>query len=90
MEMLGAGYWLYKAAKERVIMDDPISRPYSNDAKAEEVAQPERIRGQWERIPYSFVGGYRCSICGCKSLSNKWNFCPDCGADMRKDGDGNG
>ena len=51
-------------------------------------AQPKRIRGQWERIPYSFVGGYRCSICGCKFLSHEWNFCPNCGADMRGEQDG--
>ena len=55
----------------------------NHDRILTESAQPERIKGQWERIPYSFVGGYRCSICGCKSLSNKWNFCPNCGADMR-------
>ena len=41
MEMLGAGYWLYKAVREHVITDDLISRQDSNDTKAEEVAQPE-------------------------------------------------
>jgi hypothetical protein len=40
-------------------------------------------RGEWERIPYSFAGGYRCSCCGTKSMENYWNFCPNCGADMR-------
>lgn len=42
------------------------------------------IHGEWERILYSFVGGYRCSCCGWKSLEKHLNFCPDCGADMRK------
>ncbi len=44
----------------------------------------EHKKGEWERIPYSFIGGYRCSCCGCKSESNHWNFCPNCGADMRQ------
>lgn len=43
----------------------------------------DRPQGEWERIPYSFVGGYRCSICGQKSLENHWNFCPRCGARMK-------
>ena len=42
------------------------------------------VHGEWERIPYSFVGGYRCSCCGQKTLERHWNFCPNCGADMRK------
>ena len=42
------------------------------------------VHGEWERIPYSFVGGYRCSCCGQKSLEKTFNFCGNCGADMRK------
>jgi hypothetical protein len=38
--------------------------------------------GEWERIPYSFAGGYRCSCCGQKSLERDWNYCPNCGAKM--------
>lgn len=45
------------------------------------------VYGELERIPYSFVGGYRCSCCGQKTLERHWNFCPKCGADMRKKGD---
>ena len=44
---------------------------------------PKRKTGKWERIPYSFAGGYRCSCCGQKTIENVWNFCPNCGADMR-------
>lgn len=43
----------------------------------------EPKRGEWERIPYSFAGGYRCSCCGTKTLEKSWSFCPECGADMR-------
>lgn len=49
------------------------------------IYNPERKKGKWERIPYSFVCGYRCSCCGQKTIDDKWNFCPNCGADMRGD-----
>lgn len=44
------------------------------------------IHGEWIGKP---LGGYstvRCSNCKNVFLENqgKWNFCPDCGADMRK------
>lgn len=45
-------------------------------------AQPERKTGKWERIPFSFSDGYRCSVCGQKSLEKYWHFCPKCGAQM--------
>lgn len=38
--------------------------------------------GKWERIPYSFVGGYRCSCCGAKSLDDNFDYCGHCGAKM--------
>lgn len=31
-------------------------------------------------------GTYKCSVCGGHS-SNKYSFCKDCGADMRKEGE---
>lgn len=51
--------------------------------------QPERKRGHWidaypdiEPNPMFMYG--ICSVCGCEqAISNKLNFCPDCGADMR-------
>jgi hypothetical protein len=44
---------------------------------------PAEKQGEWERIPYSFVGGFRCSCCGIKTLEKHWNFCPNCGARMK-------
>lgn len=52
--------------------------------------QPERKRGKWidaypdiEPNPMFMYG--ICSVCGCEqAISNKLNFCPDCGADMRE------
>lgn len=40
------------------------------------------VHGTWERIPYSFAGGYRCSCCGQKTMENFWLYCPNCGAKM--------
>jgi len=51
----------------------------------------DRPRGEWERVSadkyvqhaYYF---YRCSKCGYDHIG-KTNFCPNCGADMRGEGD---
>lgn len=43
-------------------------------------------RGKWTRVDYEPCGhDYICSECGCKS-DGAWNFCQDCGADMREAG----
>lgn len=47
------------------------------------------VRGEWKRVTHS-RGGHECSIC--KSYAPSYvsgrehisNFCPNCGADMRK------
>ena len=59
------------------------------DMAIELLSQPERPKGRWidaypeiEKNPMFMYG--ICSECGCKqSISNKLNFCFDCGADMR-------
>lgn len=44
------------------------------------------VRGTWTRVDYEPCGhDYICSECGCKS-DGAWNFCPNCGADMRETG----
>lgn len=44
-------------------------------------------KGRWERIVYDMADypAFRCSRCGYKALDNHYNFCPDCGADMREE-----
>lgn len=51
----------------------------------------EAVQGEW--IPLVMNGEYKCSVCGRASKSDNaawvnipsayWNFCPNCGADMR-------
>ena len=43
----------------------------------------ERKRGRWKG---EGLGDYRCSLCGEVTRHARTNFCPNCGADMRKDG----
>ena len=46
--------------------------------------------GRWpEQEKYTFGTMYDCSICGNRILDNghSWNYCPNCGADMRGSND---
>ena len=51
------------------------------------------VHGHWKEDPSGY-GFWICSKCGFVSEASAANmlykFCPVCGADMRKDGDGNG
>ena len=49
----------------------------------------ENVRGEWLHRTYCFngdIGGlsmYQCSKCDFIVLTDEYNFCPNCGADMR-------
>lgn len=49
----------------------------------EALSQPERPKGRWvsNDIPESMLSG--CSVCGYTCGAYTFNFCPNCGADMR-------
>lgn len=51
-------------------------------------AQPERKPGHWEIYIISMLDGEgcRCSECRVEGVPY-WDFCPNCGADMRGDKD---
>lgn len=58
--------------------------------------QPERKKGKWVPIICTSDGkhhewcGYQCSICGERTLRlMRHNFCPNCGSDMREEGERN-
>lgn len=46
-------------------------------------------RGYWKGKPIAGYCTVRCSVCGSAFLDNdgKWNYCPNCGADMRDNND---
>ena len=48
-------------------------------------ALEERPQGEWIEFEYETSGGYRCSNCENIEVYTP-NFCPNCGADMRKGG----
>lgn len=53
-------------------------------------AQPERKKGEWINRKYRWIksismwwySAYECSICGEAGIKD-WDYCPNCGADMR-------
>lgn len=52
--------------------------------KQMDAAQPEWKRGKWEIYVISMLDGEgcRCSECGLEGVPY-WDFCPNCGANMR-------
>lgn len=42
------------------------------------------VRGSWETEFTALLVVYRCSECNCATALGQTNFCPNCGADMRK------
>lgn len=48
----------------------------------------QRPHGEWKKEPLTDnTAWYVCSVCGDKVCCQGNNFCPNCGADMRKEGD---
>ena len=52
-------------------------------------AKEEQPQGEWNRIDYPLKAKrnviiYTCNLCGEISDSNKYNFCPNCGAKMKQ------
>lgn len=45
----------------------------------------ENVRGEWTMLdPDEYLLPFRCSHCN-RNSENKYDFCPNCGADMRGD-----
>ena len=73
---------------ERCVIDESVAMKALEDLP---LAQPERKRGRWVQIqvrtaPHNRISKVlKCSVCGKrKDKYVTWNFCPNCGADMRK------
>ena len=79
------------------IMDKTIPHSFAELYETEycPLEKVERKQGKWER-EHPRYGAWRCSMCGCKIdrsnplKGNIWNFnyCPNCGTDMRGEQDG--
>jgi rubrerythrin len=48
---------------------------------------PVRMKGKWQKRNGRAIG-YICTSCGKSDISNRFAFCPNCGADMREEKDG--
>ena len=73
----------FSTARKRIIKILDELESQCTDYYEQGKASADRPQGEWERIQYSFAGGYRCSICGQKSIDNYYNYCPNCGAKMK-------
>lgn len=56
------------------------------------ILEPERPRGKWEEdwredLDVMSKKGWRCSFCKYRTTYGKSNFCMNCGADMRTEGE---
>lgn len=61
-------------------------RKLLEEIKAIPSAEPERMKGEWiDGLPYVNSHWWVCSICHVSAPENHtgYNFCPNCGADMR-------
>ena len=74
----------------RVIFEDDFKRAIKKIPKGIIVDVAPLRHGRWiEKEKYTFGVLYDCSICDNRILDNghSWNYCPNCGADMRGDSD---
>ena len=53
-------------------------------AKQPTVKAKPVVHGKWKTEFTAFLAVYRCSECNCATALGQTNFCPNCGADMRK------
>lgn len=78
--------------EEAIKWQEVFKRTYANfppeateacDMAIEALKEQERKKGQWEEIrnAYGEIEGWTCT-CG-REVKCKYNYCPNCGADMR-------
>ena len=76
-----------KARRELITLGDLIGAKYIDNIPSADVV--ERRRGEWILTPYTDSGSpiHECSVCthGVSGDLKVRNFCPNCGADMRKE-----
>ena len=75
-------------------VDKNTSEYQTKPLKQVPTIEPERKKGKWNTYYHSDIDfSYSCNQCGYsapyqmiggKVFQKKWNFCPNCGADMRE------
>lgn len=76
--------YIEREAAVNAIMGEPTDAHYPGWYAGKIAALPaapvrEVVQGRWDIKAY----GCYCSVCGTGSNMPYWNFCPNCGADMR-------
>ena len=72
---------------------DPYSQGWNDSMSAMAKADVrENVRAKWVKVGQSFLDpnrfrNYACSKCGFDIEQKKFNFCPNCGAQMVKGGE---
>lgn len=79
-----------KCIAKIILTDEQVQEAFEKAKKEILAAQPERKKGEWINrslnICYPDWERYTCSVCGKHSYS--YDYCPNCGADMRGEQDG--
>jgi len=70
----------FEQVQELINLNQQFAQEIENMKKALNLKRPQ---GEWIQLnDYD----YRCTICG-NTMMDKWDYCPSCGADMRKETD---
>lgn len=75
---------LIEDIKRRKYIDKPLEEIFETIIDEQPTVEPKR--GEWidMRESYKDIPQCKCSACGCFRIGLETNFCPHCGADMRK------
>ena len=78
---------LVSLVNDATILGDGFKQAFTAIVNGESTIKPERKKGKW--ITKSTNGEMFdcCSVCGNVEWDEPKNFCPNCGADMRKEGE---
>ena len=75
-----------------LVSRDDVAEILINHIEAKRKSEPQRMRGKWVGTEFDgYADGnpvyyeWKCSACGCvvEDEEPTWNYCPNCGADMR-------
>ena len=64
---------------------EPLKEVEFKTADKKTIVYSKIVHGEWKGKPIAGNCTVRCSVCGSAFLDNdgRWNYCPNCGADMK-------